>query len=181
MKHTRNRRAFAPRPFPISLTSLRREVANRHIQQRTLSPGYPGNLFRGLPALKALRLVCQFFAHLYRWALCYSFTTATDTRSNAPARRDEDRVIRPLVCCRQCRLRVVRFRAGAKARSLRCISSSGKIIRFCRSPIMAYFPRAISSFGAGIQLLTSIRHIERAAPVNNRPYRVCYSTTMPPS
>lgn len=45
---------------------------------------------------------------------------------------------------------------------------------------MAYFPRAISSFGAGIQLSASIRHIERAAPANNRPYRVCCSTTMLP-
>lgn len=38
MKHIRKRRIFVPRPFPISLTPLRREVTNRHIQQRTLSP-----------------------------------------------------------------------------------------------------------------------------------------------
>ena len=29
MKHTTKRRAFAQRPFPISITSLLREVANR--------------------------------------------------------------------------------------------------------------------------------------------------------
>ena len=56
----------------------------------------------------------------------------------------------------------------------------GKIIRFCRSLIMAGFPRAISSFGAGIHLSASIRHIERAAPANNRSYRVCCSTAMLP-
>ena len=38
MKHIRKRKAFAPRPFPISLASLRREVANRLYVQRTLSP-----------------------------------------------------------------------------------------------------------------------------------------------
>ena len=59
-------------------------------------------------------------------------STASDTRSNAPARRDEDRVIRPLVRSRRGELRIVRFRASAKAHSLRCLSSSGKIIRFCR-------------------------------------------------
>ena len=38
-KHSRKRRTFAQRPFPISLTSLRREVTNRHNnQQRTLLP-----------------------------------------------------------------------------------------------------------------------------------------------
>ena len=73
------------------------------------------------------------------------FSMATDTRSCAPARRNEDRVIRPLVCCRRCKLRIVRFRICAKAHSLCCISSSGKIIRFCRSTVPAYFPRAISS------------------------------------
>lgn len=34
MKHTAKRRAFARRPFPIRITSLLREVADRHIQQR---------------------------------------------------------------------------------------------------------------------------------------------------
>ena len=34
MKHTAKRRAFARRPFPICITSLLREVADRHIQQR---------------------------------------------------------------------------------------------------------------------------------------------------
>ena len=98
-------------------------------------------------------------------------------RSRPPRRRPRYPSLGTL---RQCRLRIVCFRAGAKAHSLHCISSSGKIIRFCRSPIMAYFPRAISSLGAGIQLSASIRHIERAAPANNRPYRVCCSTAMLP-
>ena len=34
MKHTAKRRAFARRPFPICITSLLREVADSHIQQR---------------------------------------------------------------------------------------------------------------------------------------------------
>ena len=38
MKHIRKRRNRFPCSFPISLTSHRREVTNRH-QQRTLSPG----------------------------------------------------------------------------------------------------------------------------------------------
>ena len=37
MKHIRKRRAFALRPSPISLTSLRREVANRRMQQRSFA------------------------------------------------------------------------------------------------------------------------------------------------
>ena len=97
-----------------------------------------------------------------------SFHTAPDTRSNAPARRDEDRVIRPLACFRRCELRIIRFRASAKAHSLRCISSSGKIIRFCRSLIMAGFPRAISSLGAAIQLSARFAISNREYPVSNR-------------
>ncbi len=61
-----------------------------------------------------------------------AFHTNTDTRSNAPARRDEDRVIRPLVRSRRVKLRIARFHASAKVRSLLCLSSSGKIIRICR-------------------------------------------------
>ncbi|MBR3075530.1 MAG: hypothetical protein IKH11_07255 [Bacteroidales bacterium] len=46
------------------------------------------------------------------------FSTATDTRSNAPARRDEDRVIRPLVCCRRCRDRSLPLSMREVARHL---------------------------------------------------------------
>ena len=166
MKHIRKRRAFAQRSFRIRTTSLRREVANRRYLYSAPFAGTNPVAPRGVGCIID-RKVC--FVNVRPSSLMgASFhSTATDTRSNAPARRDEDRVIRPLVCCRQCKLRIVRFRTSAKAHSLHCISSSGKIIRFCWSPIMAYFPGAISSFGAGIYLSTSIRHIERAAPVNN--------------
>ena len=37
MKHTTKRRTFVQRPFPISITSLHREVANRN-RSDTLTP-----------------------------------------------------------------------------------------------------------------------------------------------
>ncbi len=87
-------------------------------------------------------------------------------RSRPPRRRPRYPSLGTL---RQCRLRIVCFRASTKAHSLHCISSSGKIIRFCRSPIMAYFPRAISSLGAGIQLSARFAISEREYPASNRP------------
>ncbi len=87
-------------------------------------------------------------------------------RSRPPRRRPRYPSLGTL---RQCKLCIVRFRASAKAHSLRCISSSGKIIRFCLNPIMAYFPRAISSLGAGIQLSAQFAIFERAKPASNRP------------
>ena len=87
-------------------------------------------------------------------------------RSRPPRRRPRYPSLGTL---RQCRLRIVCFRASTKAHSLHCISSSGKIIRFCRSPIMAYFPRAISSLGAGIQLSARFAISERKYPASNRP------------
>ena len=45
MKHIRKRRAFALCPSPISLTSLRREVANRRMQQRAFAGTDPVALF----------------------------------------------------------------------------------------------------------------------------------------
>ncbi len=52
MKHTRKRRAFAQRLFPISLTSLRREVANRRFMYSAhFRRDEPGGPFRDLSEL----------------------------------------------------------------------------------------------------------------------------------
>ena len=64
----------------------------------------------------------------------------------APARRDEDRVSRPIVRSRRCRLRTA------------CPRRSW------------HTTRKVSSLGACIQLSASIRHIERASPASSRPY-----------
>ena len=63
MKHIRKRRNCFLCSFPISLTSLRREVANRLYVQRTLSPGkFPSNLRRGCGDSTMAPAVCQFLS-----------------------------------------------------------------------------------------------------------------------
>ena len=185
MKHTRNRRAFAPRPFPISLTSLRREVANRQIQQRTLSPRQKKRTpfrFRGfrkrrencisarsffLSKTDPLHWAPFWFFWLY-YALCQSSSILADGRFVIHSQRQPIPVPTLPPAATKTALSVPWY----------AVVNAGCFHPLC--PITAYFPRAISSFGAGIQLSASIRHIERAAPANNRPYRVCCSTAMLP-
>ena len=61
MKHIRKRRNFFLCPFPISLTSLTREVTNR-LQQRTLSPNFFSNLRRGCGDSTITPADCQFLS-----------------------------------------------------------------------------------------------------------------------
>lgn len=84
------------------------------------------------------------------FAVCVLFLcdANTDTRSNAPARRDEDRVIRPLM----------RSQVGQEGQ-FRCLCGTVVTVPLSSACFMAHFPGAISSFGAAIQLSASIRHI----------------------
>jgi len=72
-RHSRKRRTLR---LSISLTSLRREVANRHIQQRTLSPDFSGGLLRGCLHSTQGAVFCQLFQSVARQAF-YKNTAKT--------------------------------------------------------------------------------------------------------